>query len=84
MTDAVPEVSQVSEVKDEVKLNEYEFRVAMSCVRTALPLKVVCDVITMTRKPILEIIGKPKVGEAVAKNLVSEVAKQAPGPSPAA
>ncbi|KAJ2258850.1 hypothetical protein GGI01_003788, partial [Coemansia sp. RSA 376] len=31
MTDAVPEVSQVSEVKDEVKLNEYEFRVAMSC-----------------------------------------------------
>ncbi|KAJ2116423.1 hypothetical protein IW146_001537 [Coemansia sp. RSA 922] len=62
MTDAVPEVSQVSEVKDEVKLNEYEFRVAMSC----------------------EIIGKPKVGEAVAKNLVSEVAKQAPGPSPAA
>ncbi|KAJ2038312.1 Cytosolic copper metallochaperone [Coemansia sp. RSA 922] len=73
-------------------------------VRTALPLEVVCDVIAMTRKkiikiiekpkvgeadaktgkPILETIEKPKVGEPVAKNLVGEVAKQAPGPSPAA
>ncbi|KAJ2074836.1 hypothetical protein GGH13_001038 [Coemansia sp. S155-1] len=73
MTDAVPEVSLIPEVKDEVEL-------------------VVCDVITMTRKPILELIGKLKVGEAVAKNLVGEpvaknlvgeVTKQAPGPSPA-
>ncbi|KAJ2885331.1 hypothetical protein H4R27_001459 [Coemansia aciculifera] len=37
MTDAVPEVAQVPEVKkdevkkDEVKLNEYEFRVEMAC-----------------------------------------------------
>ncbi|KAJ2248056.1 hypothetical protein GGI13_004806 [Coemansia sp. RSA 455] len=53
-------------------------------VSTALPLEVVRDVIAKTGKPILEIIEKPKVGEPVAKNLVGEVAKQAPGPSPAA
>ncbi|KAJ2241063.1 hypothetical protein GGI13_007464 [Coemansia sp. RSA 455] len=49
-------------------------------VRTALPIEVVCDVITMTRKKIIEIIGKPKVGEPVAKNLVGEpVAKNLVG-----
>ncbi|KAJ2017539.1 hypothetical protein H4S04_001779 [Coemansia sp. S16] len=78
MTDAVPEVSQVSEVKDEVKLNEYEFRVAMSCGGCS----------GAVTRALTNYNGgghiKPKVGEAVAKNLVSEVAKQAPGPSPAA
>ncbi|KAJ2012302.1 Cytosolic copper metallochaperone [Coemansia sp. IMI 209128] len=97
--------------KDEVKMNTYEFSVAMTCggcsgavtraltnynggghivdivatpvkntvvLRSALPREEVLAVIAKTGKKVL---GEPA---EVPKPVVSEVAKQAPGPSPAA